>query len=522
MNESVLIGRSERFLDQIKREKISISDIQDAEEFLELYTYLKSNMDTLQDMRENMEMKGYTAPYRSISKYGRPLPAGEMKAEDMYDISRHSQYFRMNAAAKKNILDRVKSAMSSHRVAIGHLEEFATIECESCHHKYRGHELSLLTPKKCQCGENHLKLHINQEGVYRLEIIPYLPLSGDYMVKLSQLSPRSRKAFRSMVRILKQEKRGIVKTVSLVIKVLEDGRWVRKRVTLDADEEANYEKEIRNQYGSNARIELMQFHRKKPSIINDKQVQTALSLGYVKHAENQILQFLPDLLEKSLQDKGKVEIYQEALDAAIKKANKLDTGEDPETLKKIFLNQELGEKGLLDSEGVLLENVQKDLDAKDMMEKSLFQEIPRIYILWDLLHYYLTTSYDRRNKYSGPFPYLRPGLDTNQIKAFQDFQVEVVKIIQEYLEEKIEYIPHMAKVLSGKFSVEKKMKGLHMPMGPALGAAVLSSKGGLSVDKTALMFSVNPKDVEKEKENLETLQKPVSSKAKRFMEMMKK
>lgn len=70
---------------------------------------------------------------------------GEMKAEDMYDISRHTKYFRMNAAAKKNILDRVKSAISSHKIAIGHLEEFATIECDSCHRVYRGHELSTLT-----------------------------------------------------------------------------------------------------------------------------------------------------------------------------------------------------------------------------------------------------------------------------------------------------------------------------------------------------------------------------------------
>jgi uncharacterized protein len=517
----VLIGRSERFLDQITRKKISITGIEDPEKFLDLYSYLKTNMDHLYDMRENMEMKGYTAPYRSINKYGRPL-AGETKSEDMYDISRHTQYFRMNAAAKKNILDRVKSAMSSHRIAIGHLEEFATIECVSCQRKYRGHEISILTKKKCECGEVDLKLHVNHEGVYRLEIIPFLPLSGDYMVKLSQLSPMSRKAFRSMVRILKQEKRGIVKTVSLVIKVLEDGRWVRKRVNIDADDDLNYEKEIRSQYGSNARIEMMQFHRKKPSIMNDKQMQTALSLGYVKHAENQILKFLPDLLEKSLHNKEKIDIYQEALKVAAKKANLLEESDDPENLKDFFLKDELSKKGLLYDDGVLDYHLQEDLKEKDKIEKDLFQEFPRIYILWDLLHYYLTTSYDRRNKYSGPFPYLRPSLDSNQIKAFQDFNIKVVKIMQNYLTEKIEYVPNMGKVLSGKFSVEKKMKGLHLQMGAALGAAFLSKETNLPDEKTAELFSVSINNVLKEKESLETLQKPVSNKAKRFMEMMKK
>lgn len=521
MNESVLIGKSERFLDQIKRKQISIDGIEDPEWFLKLYSYLKTNMDTLQDMRENMELKGYTAPYRSINKYGRPL-SGETKAEDMYDISRHTQYFRINAAAKKNILDRVKSAMSSHRIAIGHLEEFATIECVSCQRKYRGHEISLLTSKKCECGEDDLKLHVNYDGVYRLEIIPFLPLSGDYMVKLSQLSPRSREAFRSMVRILKQEKRGIVKTVSLVIKVLEDGRWVRKRVTIDADDEMNYEKEIRSQYGSNARIEMMQFHRKKPSIINDKQMQTALSLGYVKHAETQILQFLPDLLRKTLKNKDKVEYYQKALEEAEKKVNLYKDGDEPENLKELFLKRELDERGLLANEGILDEQVQQDLKEKEKIEKNLFQEFPRIYILWDILHYYLTTSYDRRNKYSGPFPYLRPGLDSNQIKAFQDFNLDVVKIMQNYLTENIEYIPNMGKVLSGKFSVEKKMKGLHLQMGATLGAAFLSKEANIPVEKTAELFSVDIKEVLKEKENMETLQKPVSNKAKRFMEMVKK
>ena len=521
MNESVLIGRSERFLDQIKRKEISISGIEDPEKFLELYSYFKNNMDTLHDMRETMEMKGYTAPYRSINKYGRPL-SGEMKTEDMYDISRHTQYFRMNAAAKKNILDRVKSAMSSHRIAIGHLEEFATIECESCHRKYRGHELSLLTKKSCECGQINLKLQVNYEGVYRLDIIPFLPLSGDYMVKLSQLSPRSREAFRSMVRILKQEKRGIVKTLSLVIKIMEDGRWVRKRVTIDADDEVNYEKEIRNKYGSNARIEMIQFHRKKPSIINDKQVQTALSLGYVKHAENQILQFLPDLLQKNLKNKQKVEVYQEAMRVAEMKANKFKNGDEPENLMNFFLKKELHERGLSDDEGTLEEPIQKDLIEKEKMEKNLFQEIPRIYILWDLLHYYLTTSYDRRSKYSGPFPYLRPGLDSNQLKAFKDFNSDIVELIKVYLGEKVEYIPNMRKVVFSKFSVEKKMKGLHLQMGAALGAAILSMEGNLPVEITAELFSIDLNDAERERKNLETLQKPVSTKAKKFMELVKK
>ena len=57
-------------------------------------------------------------------------------------------------------------------------------------------------------------------------------------------------------------------------------------------------------------------------------------------------------------------------------------------------------------------------------------------ILWDIVKCYLSTSYDRRSKYSGPFPNLRPSLDTNQIKAFEDFDEDVVNLLKEFMQRK--------------------------------------------------------------------------------------
>jgi len=519
MNESILIGRAENFLRQVKKHKIKAHTIQDCKEFLELYAYLRGNLDSLQEMRDTMVMKGYKAPYRSLIKYGRPSTS-EMKTDDMYDISHHTHYFRMNASAKKNILDRVKSSIASHRIALGHLEDYAILECHSCEQKYKGHEIALLTGDKCKCGANDLKLVVNRKGVYRLEIIQFLPLSGDYMVKMSELNPQSREAFRSMVRILKQEKRGAVKTLSLVIKVLEDGRWVRKRVNVPTQDQANYEREIRDKYGSNARIEFIQFHRKKPSIINAKHMQNALSLGYVKHTENQIQKILSRILEKVLLDAQKVESYLEALKIAVHKS--IGDVEDTEKMKKKFLKEELKSRYLLDANGDLDTDIQQDIMLREELEKSLFLELPRTLILWDLLHYYLSTSYDRRSKHSGPFPLLRPSLDSNQIKAFQDFKHDIVQILQEYLQEKIEYVPGMGNVLSLKFTVEKKMKGLHLQIGPALGAAILSNEAGLSLEKVSKLFSVSEEKVREEKANLKALQKPATPKAQRFLKIVKK
>ena len=85
----------------------------------------------------------------------------------------------MNAAAKKNILDRVKSAIASHKIIIGHLEEYATLSCEGCNGNFTGHELSTFLNGNCECGSSDIKLEKNIQGVYRLEILNKIPISGD-------------------------------------------------------------------------------------------------------------------------------------------------------------------------------------------------------------------------------------------------------------------------------------------------------------------------------------------------------
>ncbi|AEG17941.1 DUF530 domain-containing protein [Methanobacterium paludis] len=523
MNESGLIANAEKFLDGIKHERINADEIPDFKTFMEIYRYLKDNLDKLQDLRDTMEIKGYKAPYRSILRYGRQSSM-EMKADDMYDISRHTHYFRMKAAAKKNILDRVKSAIASHKIALGHLEEFAIISCSSCGKKFRGHEISFIAFKACECGCNEFELSINKEGVYRLNIIKYLPLSGEYMVRMSELSPLGRDAFRKIVRIIKHEKRGIVKTLSLVVKVLEDGKWVRKRVNLDATDQLNYEKEIRRKYGSNARIEFMQVHRKKPAIINDKHVQTAVSIAYVKLAEHNAREIFDTVLNNFISNKEKLSFYDNALKTAKKRANRIaEDIDDKEDLTNELLYKMLKDEKLINDKGNRDKELEKDIKIRSKLEISLFVDMPQILILWDIIKYYLLTSYDRRSRYSGPFPNLRPSLDTNQMKAFEDFDEFVVGILRDYLAENIKYIPNIKSVVSKKFEIENKVKGLHVAINtPAAGAAILNTTGKLSIEDSAHIFSVNPAEVSKEVEKFKTFGKPQTKKAKKFLEMVKR
>lgn len=526
MNESVLIGKAEKFLREIKQHKIKIESANDIDHFINIYIYLKNNLNNLQHLRDTMEIKGYKAPYRSIKygiKYGSPT-SGEMQVEDIQDITRHTQYFRMKAAAKKTILDRIKSSIASHRIAIGHLEESAVIICSSCNYEFNGHEISEITSKKCFCGSNNLILKQNTHGVYRLDIIKFLPLSGDYMVKMSELSPRGREGFKKIVRILKQEKRGIVKTLSLVVKIFENGRWMRKRVNLDAIQQVNYEKEIRKQFGPDARIEFIQFHRKRPSIINDKHVQTALSLAYVKFAEHKAKKIREPLLKEYLKNQDKVKVYNNTLITARETARKMGGDvEDQKALQKEIMFKELREKRLIDENGAMDEELMLDLSMKDRIDECLLVKIPRTLIIWDMVKYYLTTSYDHRSKHSGSFPYLRPNLDTNQIKTFENFDKPVINILKKYLQENIEYIENIGDLLAGKFEIEKKIKGLHVKTNPpAVGAALLNTIGNISLEDSARLFNLKIREVKSEKEKMETFQKPSSPKAQKFLEMIKK
>ena len=129
MEESALISKAEKYLKDISEEEILLDNIEDFEYFKNLYLKLDDRLDKLQRLKDTMDSQGYTAPFRSLNKYG-TNSIGEVAVEEVSENSRHNQYFRMKANAKKNILDRTKSAIDSHKIAMGNLEQFGHIKCE--------------------------------------------------------------------------------------------------------------------------------------------------------------------------------------------------------------------------------------------------------------------------------------------------------------------------------------------------------------------------------------------------------
>lgn len=518
----MLISKTEKYLNKIQNETIDIKEMSELEGFKSAYFRFAEHLDKLHEIKESMDIKGYTAPYRSLSKYGSNV-TGTIAFEEISEVRRHSQYFRTNATAKKNILDRVKSAIDAHKIAIGNLEEYGLIKCKSCLKTYKASVFKEIG-EKCSCGSSKFDLKLNKRGVWRLEIIPHLPLSGNYMVLISQLSKGGRNSFKKVSNILKQEKIGSVKTVSVVIKVKEKTRWVRKRVSLDSEYTNSYEEEIRKHYGKNVRIELLQFHRIKPTIINDKHARTALAIGYVKYSENIIEKSKNNLLKENLKNLDKWNQYQKILDEI-----KLQTPkfiEDEDFLEKWRNNEcekSLKELKLMDKYGNLDKDLKKDKIAIEIIERKIFSLIAPTLILWDIFKFYLTTSNDRRKRYGSPFPYLRSDIDMKQRKSFQYLDKKIVNILKKHENEQMLSLKNMDLILSEKFNLERKIKGSNIKIDyVALGAALIYSHSDISIEEVANAFNISKIAIHNEIKNIKNIKKPKSKKSEKFLEMIKK
>lgn len=534
-----LVTQSEKFLKQIQKKPVIAERIEDYDSFIEIYSYLKENLKKLQTIRNKMEVRGFTSPYSALKRYGKGNASNnnDIVPDDVYDQSRHAQYFHIKANTKKNILDQVKSAIASHKIAIGHLEEYAQVTCKKCGQKYKKNTIEkILTydededikviEHKCQCGSEEFKFSVNDTGSRRLELIKYLPLGGEYLLKRSQLTNFSLEAYRKMIKLMRQEKRGRVKSVTVIAKIKDEktGKWNSKKVNIDYADESNYELELRKRYGPNVRIELLQFHHKKPSLINDKYVQNALAIAYLQYSENIVNKEIDNIIPRSIHNMERISTYNQLCEEARKDASHLAREAD----ERIELEEELKyvklkKVNLMNKDHQLDRGLKEDLKKIAEIKKHFYIETPDILMLWDIFKYYLTTSEINRNNYAGPFPNLRPALDSNQLKVFDNtFSKDVVEILKEN-GENIDVIPNMKEAIQYKKELENKSKNLHLKAKQSIyGAIALNNKSDLSLNHAADLLNVDHEEVVEEKATLKKIEKPSTTKAKRFLEIINK
>lgn len=521
MDESLLISKAEKYLNKIQNEEINLENISDLDTFKSIYSIFLNRIEDLQDFKKDMDAKGYTAPYRSLTRYGSNT-GGDVSFEEISEVNKYGQYFRMKATAKKNIIDRVKSSIDAHKIAIGHLDEYGIFKCKSCSKSFRPN-IFAESLEKCSCDSKDFTFEVNKKGVHRLDIIPYLPLSGNYMVMMSELTKWGRESFKKILNLLKQERRGLVKTVSVIIKFKENDRWIRKRITLDSEFVNSYEEEIRKEYGKNVRIEFLQFNRIKPTVINDKHTRTALAIGYARYSENFLKKNKSSIFKDKIKDISKLKIYDKILNELRTETLKFSDEEDLDIWKEYETKNRLKEKKLMDTKGKLDSTLFQDIETRKAIENKLFSEIAPTLILWDIFKFYLTTSQDRRKRYGGPFPFLRGDIDRKQREIFKKENINAVEILKKYKNEKIIKITNMDFLLNKKFNLETKIKGSNIkPDYVGLGAAIISLNSDISLLELSKTFNVDENTINNEIKNIKSIEKPKSKKSKKFLDMIKK
>lgn len=525
MEDSVLVNKAEKYLREISNESISLENIDDFDNFKSLYFKLDDRLNYLQKLKDDMDAQGYTTPFTSLSRYGTKTVA-DVAMEEVGENSRHNQIFKTKANAKKNILDRVKSAIDSHKIAIGHLNQYGYVKCDSCYKKYSMDDYKKMD-SKCTCGCKSFSFKVNRALTHRLEIIPYLPLSGNYMVLRNQLSSYGREALKKVLNILKQERKGVVKTISLVIRFKdENNRMVRKNVTLDSEYVNNYEEEVRRIYGRRVRIEKLRFHRTKPAIIDDQHARTALAIAYVRYCESIINEIKDDILKRRLSDFKRINNYDSILAEFENQTPDFIDKDDVDTIeswRKSKIDEKLKSFNYLDKFGNKNRSLNRDLKIRDSIYKNTLVNIASTLIKWDMFRFYLTTSYNSRKIDIGPFPYIRVELDREQRKVFQTTETNVIEILQSFTDIKIIPVYEMDLLLYEKFKFEKQIKSSNIKFNnAALGAALIHLNSDMELEEISNAFNINESKIKKEIKNIDTIKNPKSDKSKKFLDLIKK
>ena len=526
MPESVLINKAETYLKEIANDSINLENIENFDDFKSLYFKLDDRLNYLQKLKDDMDARGYTTPFTSLNKYGTKTVA-EVAADEVRENSRHNQIFRGEANAKKNILDRVKSAIDSHKIAIGNLNQYGYVKCGSCYKKYSMDEYKQMDGKCKKCGSDGFAFKINKESTSRINIIPYLPLSGNYMVLRNELSQYGRESLKQVLNILKQERKGVVKTISLVVKVKDDNnRLIRRKLTLNSEYINNYEEEVRKRYGQNVRIVELTFHRSKPAIIDDNHARTALAIAYVKYSEEIIADIKEDILKRRLADYKRINKYDDILKEFENQAPDFIDKSDLDAIeawRKAQIADKFRNLNYFDKFGKMNRSLRRDLKVRENIYKNTFQNIATTLIIWDIFRYYMTTSYNSRKIYIGPFPYIRIELDREQRKVFQMSYDKVIEILNGFTDIKIIPIEEKDLLLYEKFKFEKQIKSTNIKFNNvALGAALISQNSDIPLETICNAFNINESRVKKEIKNIECIKNPESDKAKEFLEILQK
>ena len=360
MDSSILISKCNEFLDELTKFKEDIlKNLKiDDTTYNKLVEKLNRNLEVLEDLKEKMELQGFDTPFIGV---------GKLKGcdeSDIYEIKTYSSYLRRMVDEKKGALERVKYAITAHKIALGNLLDTA--------------------------GNK--------------KIIRYLPYDGAYKDILVNLPSIFVKTYKRLLNIFESEGRGVLSSITMSLIIMENGKRKFKRVKI---EEEDYEAYIRRNYGD-AIITSLKKNYSKNKLLNDSYVKKTITLTYLITYKDEIEKEIEKKLEKLLSK------HQRELISKYKKIMEELSPEDFEggiidmrvmdeiKLKKIKLNEKMEELGYY-KDGKPTDELSYSLNREREISEKICYDIPLKYLSLDLFKYYLYNTPDDRAR-SNMFP----------------------------------------------------------------------------------------------------------------------
>ncbi|ENN96319.1 hypothetical protein J422_03129 [Methanocaldococcus villosus KIN24-T80] len=346
METSNLIKEANEFLDNIKIdfEKNNLDDI---------IKKLKDNIKILQELKSKMEFLEFDNPYKNVGK------VKLVDSESLQELATYSSYLRRIAGEKKGVLERVKHALTAHKIALAHL--------------------------------------VDEIGNKRLP--PNLPLDGAYKEHLFELPPYLISIYKEFLDMLEPKGKGVLTSYTVSLIIFKNGKREFKRVRV---EDKNYEKYIKEKYG-NAIITSIKRNYSKNKIIDDQYVRRVLAIGYIKAYKTEVEREIEKRLKKLLskEERNYLEKYYMILNKFKDEKEEVCGGIldirqlEEKKLKELELKRILENEGLIEDEELIIP-LKRAIEIRNKVSKEVAKEIIFREFSEDVFKFYLYKTPDER------------------------------------------------------------------------------------------------------------------------------
>jgi len=556
-----LITRATELLDEISSSlEVDLERLKEDRTYFEkLYLKLRSNLEELKKIKEEMEHRGFDSPYFALglNRFGSPFEKGSYRREDVEDqrdVARHKMFFRTTAAYKKGTFERTKGAIAAHNIALGQLEEFVAFSC-SCGKEVKGKEAIRVIEKKgkfvcTKCKTREIRLEANEQGIYRLEILPYLTYGGEFTVDIAHFTPTERMAYRELVEILREKKKGKIKSATVTFRAKKNGKWETRREQVEVGKEGklDYEGHLRKKYGRII-VEHVRYHHERSILVSGRYNRQALAIAYTKILKYRRDDILDYLLSRKI-DLEKLREYEELKrkfnakmsSAEAMPAYAIDTRviEEREELMEEF-EEELKDRGLMDEKGNLLSELEEGINYRQRIRKKTLIRIPKAIFAWDIFKFLLIKPY-RERRYASIFPGLQPIPEKEQLEHALEIldEEDLLYAIRKFIDPKVVRVKEAHEIVFKKFYIEDILQDyLKVTSSRAVGGIALYLYSDFTLEDAGEVVGATPGDLKEvlkvvirlgrreiiPEEKLEDLDEikdiRISEKAKQFLELVR-